>query len=61
VKKATGFYPRPDVNAAGTQVVSQTGAVLLTETIAAVGLDVTLPAAMPGTNSSHTPRCRARS
>ena len=35
--------------------MSQAGAVLLTQTVAAVGLDVTLPAAMPGTNSSHTP------
>jgi Transposase DDE domain group 1 len=39
VKKATGFYPCPDVDGAGTQVVSQAGALLLTGTIAAAGLD----------------------
>jgi Transposase DDE domain group 1 len=39
VKKATGFYPRPDVDGAGTQVVSQAGALLLTGTIATAGLD----------------------
>jgi hypothetical protein len=27
VKKAMGFYPRPDVDGAGTQVVSQAGAL----------------------------------
>jgi hypothetical protein len=28
VKKAIGFYPRPDVDTAGTQVVSTLGRVL---------------------------------
>jgi hypothetical protein len=46
VKKATGFYPRPDVDGAGTQVVSQAGALLLTGTIAAVGLDRALSTAL---------------
>jgi Transposase DDE domain group 1 len=42
----TGFYPRPDIDAAGTQVVSQAGTILLTETIAAAGLDRALSAAL---------------
>ena len=46
MKKATGFYPSPDVDAAGTQVVSHAGAVLLTETISRVGLDQVLSAAL---------------
>jgi hypothetical protein len=46
VKKATGVYPRPDVDTAGTQVVSHAGAVLLTETITRVGLDHALSAAL---------------
>jgi hypothetical protein len=37
VKQRSGFYPRPDVDAAGSRVVSQAGAVALTETIRAVG------------------------
>ena len=37
---------RPDVDAAGTGVVSQAGGVLLTETIAAVGLDHGLSTAL---------------
>jgi hypothetical protein len=36
VKKAIGFYPSPDLDTAGTQVVSPAGAVLLTEAIVAV-------------------------
>ena len=46
MKKATGVYPRPDVDTAGTQVVSQAGAVLLTETITRVGLDHALSSAL---------------
>jgi len=46
VKKATGFYPCPDVDGAGTQVVSQAGALLLTGTIATVGLDRALSTAL---------------
>jgi hypothetical protein len=42
VKKAIGFYPSAGIDMAGTQVVSHAGAVLLTETIAAVGLDTAL-------------------
>jgi hypothetical protein len=36
VKKGIGFYPSPDLDTAGTQVVSPAGAVLLTEAIVAV-------------------------
>jgi Transposase DDE domain group 1 len=39
VSKRSGFYPCPGVDGAGTQVVSQAGAVLLTVTLATVGLD----------------------
>jgi Transposase DDE domain group 1 len=46
VKKAIGFYPCPDMDTAGTQVVSHAGALLLTETIAQVGLDRALSAAL---------------
>jgi hypothetical protein len=46
VKKAIGFYPRPDVDTAGTQVVSHAGTVLLTETITKVGLDHALSSAL---------------
>ena len=42
----SGFYPRPDADGAGSQVVSQAGGVLLTETIRAVGLDRELSAAL---------------
>jgi hypothetical protein len=46
VSKRSGFYPRPDVDGAGTQVVSHAGAVLLTDTIRAVGLDAALSSAL---------------
>jgi hypothetical protein len=46
VKKAIGFYPSPDVDTAGTQVVSHAGAVLLTESIGRVGLDQALSTAL---------------
>ena len=46
MKKAIGFYPRPDVDTTGSQVVSQAGAVLLTETVTAVGLDHALSTAL---------------
>ena len=42
MKKAIGFYPCPDVDMAGAQVVSNAGAVLLTEAIVATGLDQAL-------------------
>ena len=42
MKKASGFYPSPDLDTAGTHVVSHASAVLLTETIARVGLDQAL-------------------
>jgi hypothetical protein len=44
VMKATGFYPCPAVDTAGSRVVSQAGGVLLTETVRAVGLDRALSA-----------------
>ncbi|MGI5133181.1 IS1380 family transposase [Pseudonocardia sp. CA-107938] len=46
MSKRSGFYPRPDADAAGTQVVSHAGAVLLTETVRATGLDTALSAAL---------------
>ena len=44
--KRSGFYPCPAVDGAGTQVVSQAGAVLLTVTLATVGLDRVLSTAL---------------
>ena len=46
MKNATGFYPRADLDTAGTQVVSQAGTVLLTETVTTVGLDRALSTAL---------------
>jgi hypothetical protein len=46
VSKRSGFYPCLAVDGAGTQVVSQAGAVLLTDTIATVGLDQALSTAL---------------
>jgi len=46
VSKRSGFYPCPAVDGAGTQVVSQAGAVLLTDTLATVGLDRVLSTAL---------------
>ena len=46
MKKVIGFYPCPDVDTAGTQVVSHAGTVLLTETITRVGLDHALSSAL---------------
>jgi hypothetical protein len=46
VKKATGLYPCPAVDTAGSKVVSQAGGLLLTETLRAVGLDRALSEAL---------------
>ena len=46
MKKVIGFYPCPDVDTTGTQVVSHAGTVLLTETITRVGLDHALSTAL---------------
>jgi hypothetical protein len=46
VKKAIGLYPRPDVDTAGTQVVSHAGTVVLTEAITKVGLGHALSVAL---------------
>ena len=46
MKKVIGLYPCPDVDTAGTQVVSHAGTVLLTETIIRVGLDRALSSAL---------------
>jgi len=46
VKQNTGFYPRVHVDGAGKGVVSQAGALLLTRTIKASGLDRALSAAL---------------
>ncbi len=46
MKKTTGFYPRPSVDAAGGSAVGQAGGVLLTSTVKAAGLDTGLSAAL---------------
>ena len=46
MSKRSGFYPRPDVDAAGQRVVSQAGGRLLTETVRVVGMDRELSAAL---------------
>ena len=42
MKKTTGFYPRPSVDANGKSAVAQAGGVLLTSTVRAAGLDAGL-------------------
>jgi hypothetical protein len=46
VSKRSGFYPCPVVDTAASNVVSQAGAVLLTETARTVGLDHALSVAL---------------
>ena len=46
MKKLSGLYPRLTVDAAGSGVVSQAGAVLLVETARATGLDRDLSQAL---------------
>jgi hypothetical protein len=46
VKQATGFYPRVNVDAAGSGVVSQAGGLMLVETVRASGIDRALSAAL---------------
>jgi hypothetical protein len=46
VKQHSGLYPRVRVDAAGSRLVSQAGAVVLTETIRAVGVDRSLSVAL---------------
>ena len=46
MSKRSGFYLCPAADAAGAQVVSQAGGLLLTETVHAVGLDRALSAAL---------------
>ena len=46
MKKATGFYPRVNVDAAGSGVVSQAGGLALTETVRASGIDRSLSRAL---------------
>ncbi len=48
MKQATGFYPRVHTDGAGKGVVSQAGAVLLTRTVKASGLDRALSVALGG-------------
>jgi Transposase DDE domain group 1 len=58
VSKRSGFYPCPVVDTAGSNVVSQAGGLLLTETIRAVGLDRALSAALTRwrhPNARHDP------
>jgi len=46
VKKRSRFYPRIQVDTSASGAVGQAGGVLLTETVAAVGLDAALSAAL---------------
>ena len=46
MSESSGFYPRPAVDTPGTQIESQAGGILLTETIRAVGLDQGLAVAL---------------
>ncbi len=46
MSKRSGFYPCPVVDTAASNVVSQAGAVLLTETARTVGLDQALSTAL---------------
>jgi len=58
VSKRSGFYPCPVVDTAGLKVVSQAGAVLLTETARTVGLDHALSIALAPwrpANAVHDP------
>jgi hypothetical protein len=47
LKKAIGCYPSAGIDAAGTQVVSHAGVLLLTETIAVLALTPFCPGALP--------------
>jgi hypothetical protein len=58
VSKSSGFYPRLSADTAGTQVVSQAGSLLLTETVRTVGLDRQLSRALArwrAPNTVHDP------
>lgn len=58
VGKRSGLYPCPAVDMAGSNVVSQAGGLLLTETIRAIGLDSQLSAALASwrrPNARHDP------
>lgn len=46
MKKPIRFYPDLDIDAGGTGIVSQAGAILLTETAKAVGLPAALSKVM---------------
>lgn len=53
MKKAIGFYPCPDIDTAGTQVISHAGTALLTETIGKFGLDLALSQVLEQTGARH--------
>lgn len=53
MSKRSGFYPRPVVDTAASTVVSQAGAVLLTQTARGVGLDHALSTALTPWRSSN--------
>jgi hypothetical protein len=58
VGKRSGFYPCPNVDTAGSNVVSLAGGVLLTETIRAVRLGQAIPAELGRwrfSNAVHDP------
>ena len=46
MKQVTGFYPRVNVDAVGSGVVSQAGGVMVTEAVRASGIDWALSAAL---------------
>jgi hypothetical protein len=53
VKKAIGFYPRPDIDTAATTVVAHAGTLLLTETMRKVGLDRALSSVLEPWRPRH--------
>jgi hypothetical protein len=60
VSKSSGFYPCPAVDTAGSNVVSQAGGVLLTETIRTVRLDKQLSAALAAPERGARPKFAVR-
>ena len=61
MKKRSRFYPRVQVDAADVPAVGQAGGVLLTETVAAGGLDAALSTALSRGASRWRFMTRARS
>ena len=56
MKQRSGLYPRLSVDDAGSQLVSQAGAVALMDTVRVVGLDTALSAAVGPCRKPLEPR-----